>query len=231
MVSPRRLSTPPLERGEDQQLDRDADHEDQHDRGDDQRHLGQLAADVEQLAEALAQARRVGDQLGGHERAPGERPALPQTAEVAGQRGRAAARTGSGRAPTGPSTRPTRSNSGGTCFDAAEQAVGDRRHGAQQDDGVDGGVRQLEPDDRRRHPGDRRQALQPADDRPDARPAASGSTTWPARAGVPITSDIAKPTAPRLQAGPDRLERACRPARSPRTSPRRRPATAARRAA
>ena len=138
--------------------------------GDHQRHLGQLAADVEQLPQPLTRGRRVGDQLGGHQRAPGERPALPQTAEVARAARPAAARTGSGRAVDRPEHPADPVEQRRHLLHAAEQPVGDRRHRTQQDDGVDGGVRQLEPDDRRGHPGDRRQALQPADDRADRGP-------------------------------------------------------------
>ncbi len=51
-----------FQRGEEEQIDGDADQQDQHDRGDHELHLVEIAADGQQLTEPESQQRGVRDQ-------------------------------------------------------------------------------------------------------------------------------------------------------------------------
>ena len=160
---------PSLERGEDDELDEDADGEDHEDRREHAREVGELAALVEHRAEAEADRAADRDDLGGHQRAPRERPALLEARDVPGQRGRQhdeRRETAGTRAEHGAHAAQLRRH----LVDARDESVHDRRHGAHEHDEVHRGIREAEPDDRGRHPRDRRQHLQARDDRPD-RPA------------------------------------------------------------
>ena len=106
------------------------------------------------------------DDLGGHERAPRERPALLEAGDVAGQRG--------GEHDEGGEPRASGAEHGAHApelrrhlLDARDEAVHDRRHRAHEHDEVHRGVGEPEPEDRGGHPRHRRQHLQARDDRAD----------------------------------------------------------------
>src|SRR5215218_4620221 len=69
---------PSLEGGEEDELDEDADEQDHEHRREHAADVGELAALLQHRPESEADRAADGDDLGGHERAPRERPALLQ---------------------------------------------------------------------------------------------------------------------------------------------------------
>ena len=126
-----------------------------------------------------------GDDLGGHQRAPRERPALLEAAEVAGQRG--------GQHDEQRPAQTVRAEDRADAavrrhlVDARDKAVHDRRGRAHEHHEVHRGVRQAEPEDRRRHPRDRRQHLQARDQRAE-RAAKELTSASSSPTGVPMAT-------------------------------------------
>ena len=136
------------------------------------------------------------DDLGGHERAPRERPALLEAGDVAGE-GRGEDHEGRELEAAGAEHRADPAQLRRHLVDARDETVDDRRDRAHQDDEVDGGIREAEPDDRRRHPRDRGQHLQSRDDRARS-PRRSGFTSASSSpSGVPTAIAMRKPMMPR----------------------------------
>ncbi|CAM5606971.1 hypothetical protein SFUMM280S_06235 [Streptomyces fumanus] len=131
---------------------------------------GVVAPVLQQLPQADAQIGRGGDDLGGHQRPPGERPALLEPRDVPGQRARQHDVPGlaqPGRA-QGPSRRAGTAAAPGRC-----RTPGRWRSTAPRPSRITAyiiRVVQAQPDHRGRHPGHRRQRLEPGQDRPDGRP-------------------------------------------------------------
>ncbi len=83
-----------------------------------------------------------------------------------------------------------------TWSSAGNDPVGDRRHRAEQHDGVDSRPADPEVDDRGGHPGDRREALQPGQERTDG-PAQRSDAATASPSGVPTARARRKPSPPR----------------------------------
>ena len=194
---------PLFDRAKHQQLDEDADGEDQQDRGHDDGHVGQVAALVQHGAEAKADAAADGDDLRGHQRAPGEGPALLESAQVAGQCGGEddlERQLEPGRAQDGADAAVLRRD----LVHAGDQPVDDRGDGAHEHHEVHRGVGQAEPDDGRGHPRHGRQHLEPGDQRTEGAAQRGHLGQQESDRGGDGHADQ-EPDEPALQRGPDGL--------------------------
>ena len=141
--------------------DEDHDH-DRHQPG----RVGLLAVDVELRADRHDAERH--EQLAGQQAAPGERPALLQAADEVRHR-RRQHDVAQQPEPAGADRASRLHQDRRHVVDAGDQAVGDRRCGAEHDDERDRPLGELEQQDGQREPGDRRHRLQAGDQRADRR--------------------------------------------------------------
>ena len=131
--------------------------------------------------------------LGGHQRAPGERPALLQARQVAGQRGRQQRRARRRAARWRRSCGRPAGYSGGTWSTPDTRPLAMDGTAPSRITAYIVELLRPEPDDRGRHPGHRRQRLEAGQDRPDRGAdelapgprAGPAGCRWPARARKP----------------------------------------------